>query len=87
MLPVLAVVVGFLEAAEVPESPCNLVSVAFHIAVVGGRSPDDSCYILGYARFLGNANYHFGKIFLMCKDTKNISAGGRKSDYLLAERS
>ena len=58
VLPVLGVVVGLFQRAEMSEGPRHLEAIALHVSVVGGGGTQYAGYILGYTWFLGYADYH-----------------------------
>ena len=58
VLPVLGVVVGLFQRAEMSEGPRHLKAITLHVSVVGGGGTQYAGYILGYAWFLGYADYH-----------------------------
>ena len=63
VFPVLGVVVGLFQRAEVAEGPRHLEAIALHVSVVGGCGTQYAGYIFGYAWFLGYADYHLFLFF------------------------
>lgn len=57
IFPVECIIGRFLESAEMSESPCHAISVAFIIAQMLGVSAYDAGYVPADARFLSYAEY------------------------------
>ena len=56
--PVHLIVIGLLQLTQMSESPCHLVAVAFHIAILRYVGTQDARDVFCYARFLRCTNDH-----------------------------
>ena len=52
------IVIGFFQCAQMSESPCHLIAISLHVAVVRCGGTDNTCDILGHTWFLCNTNNH-----------------------------
>jgi len=52
----------------VAERPCNLVAVAFKVAVLAIGGLEYPCYFFGYAGFFGYTEFHLAAFSFSCQN-------------------